>query len=144
MLPSFPLPIPSLASAPPTHPRTAILISSDASFRSRLGQRLGGLRWKVREAASGAQAWAEAGASAPEAVIVDAWLPDLELAEFLREFRAAFPRVDIIASDGTATRGLPAQPVSPGTPVRTAHEPGYGYCRLEYGLRSRMTRGRAR
>ncbi len=110
MLPMFPLPIPSFPSAPPTHPRTAILISSDASFRSRLGQRLGGLRWKVREAASGAQAWAEAGASAPEAVIVDAWLPDLELAEFLREFRSAFPRIDIIASDGPQPEGCTRSP----------------------------------
>ena len=97
----------SLAStpAPRTRLRTAILISSDASLRSRLGRTLTGLRWQVREAASGAQAWAEANASAPEAVIVDGWLPDLELAEFLREFREAFPRADVVTSDGAQAEG---------------------------------------
>ena len=103
------IPLPTLApsSALRPRPRTAILISSDASFRSRLGQTLTGLRWQVREAASGAEAWAEADASVPEAVLVDAWLPDLELAEFLREFRGAFPRVDIVTSDGPELVGCP-------------------------------------
>jgi DNA-binding NtrC family response regulator len=86
--------------------RTAILASADASFRQRLQQRLTGLRWQVREAETGAQAWAAADSSTPEAVIVDSWLPDLNVAEFLREFRGCFPRVDVLtpetggASDG--------------------------------------------
>jgi DNA-binding NtrC family response regulator len=36
----------------------------------------------------------------PQTIIVDSWLPDLELAEFLREFRAAFPDVDVVTTAG--------------------------------------------
>jgi DNA-binding NtrC family response regulator len=93
--------LPSLL-APCLHPRTALLASSDRSFRQRLNQTLTGLRWQVREVETGAQAWAEAEASTPEAVIVDSWLPDLELSEFLREFHASFPKVDLVTTTGPA------------------------------------------
>lgn len=99
-----PFPVPVLPSplAPCLRPRTALLASSDRSFRQRLNQTLTGLRWQVREAETGAQAWAEAEASAPEAVIVDSWLPDLDLNEFLREFHASFPKVDLVTTTGPA------------------------------------------
>ena len=110
----MPLPLPLAPSVPPaaprTRPRTVIVASEDASFRQRLHQRLSGLRWQVREAETGAQAWSEAESSTPEAVIVDSWLPDLELAEFLREFRGSFPCVDVLTSDGDAGSGGPRSP----------------------------------
>jgi DNA-binding NtrC family response regulator len=87
--------------------RTALVASADRSFRQRLFQTLTGLRWQVREAESGAQAWAEAETSAPEAVIVDSWLPDLELSEFLKDFRKSFPRVDLITAGGPAIEDCP-------------------------------------
>jgi DNA-binding NtrC family response regulator len=62
------------------HSRTALVASADRSFRQRLSQILTGLRWQVREAEGGAQAWAEAQSSPLEALIVDSWLPDLDLA----------------------------------------------------------------
>jgi DNA-binding NtrC family response regulator len=68
------------------------------------------LRWQVREAAGGAQAWAEAGASTPEAMIVDTWLPDLELSEFLSEFRGSFPSVDLVTASGTVAEESPRGP----------------------------------
>lgn len=103
----LPVPVSNFAPAPVarTRPRTAILASADASFRQRLSQRLTGLRWQVREAATGAQAWTEAEAAPPEAVIVDSWLPDLDLSEFLREFRRSFPRVDVLTSEGGEAGG---------------------------------------
>ena len=85
-----------------TRQRTVLLVSTDAAFRQRLRQSLTGLRWQVREAASGAQAWAEADAAALEAVIVDSWLPDLDLGEFLKEFQMIFAGVDVITTDGEA------------------------------------------
>lgn len=45
--------------------RTALVASADRNFRQRLSEVLGGLRWQVREADGGAQAWAEAQAAAP-------------------------------------------------------------------------------
>jgi DNA-binding NtrC family response regulator len=106
------LPIAKFVSpvAPRIRPRTAILASADASFRQRLQQRLTGLRWQVREAESGAQAWGEAELSTPEAVIIDSWLPDLDVTEFLRDFRGSFPRVDVISSDGATASDGPRSP----------------------------------
>lgn len=104
MLAPFALSSVAPSSAPRIRSRTAILASSDVSFRRRLQQTLSGLRWQVREVETGAQAWAEAEASAPEAVIVDAWLSDLDPAEFVREFRCAFPRVDLLTSEGAQSQ----------------------------------------
>jgi hypothetical protein len=64
----------------------------------------------VREAESGAQAWAEAEALAPEAVVVDSWLPDLELAEFLRDFRKYFPDVDLLTTGAASSQESPRGP----------------------------------
>jgi DNA-binding NtrC family response regulator len=80
--------------------RTAVIASADRSFRQRLSETLTGLRWHVREAEGGADAWTQAHAAAPEALIVDTWLPDLDLAEFVRDFRDSFPHVDLIAAGG--------------------------------------------
>ncbi|MGC1423001.1 MAG: sigma-54 dependent transcriptional regulator [Terracidiphilus sp.] len=79
-------------------PRTALVASADGSFRHRLNAVLTGLRWQVREAQGGAQAWGEAMDALPQTIIVDSWLPDLDLAEFLREFRVAFPSVDVVTA----------------------------------------------
>jgi DNA-binding NtrC family response regulator len=84
-----------------------LLASSDSSFRQRLSETLTGLRWQVREAATGAQAWAAAESSLPEAVIVDSWLPDLDLSEFIKEFRVSFPKVDLLTAEGPSTQEGP-------------------------------------
>jgi DNA-binding NtrC family response regulator len=83
--------------------RTALIASADGSFRQRLSAVLTGLRWQVREVKGGAEAWGEAMNTLPEAVIVDSWLPDLDLLEFLREFRAAFPHVDVVTTSNATT-----------------------------------------
>jgi DNA-binding NtrC family response regulator len=104
---------PFTAIATPPSPRirqrTALVTSADRNFRQRLAHTLTGLRWTVREAEGGAEAWAEAAVAPLEAIIVDSWLPDLDLAEFIADFRNSFPNVDILTADGTAqpdsTRG---------------------------------------
>ena len=80
--------------------RTALIASADRCFRQRLSETLTGLRWQVREAEGGAEAWTQAHVSVPEAMIIDSWLPDLDLAEFVRDFRDSFPHVDLIAAGG--------------------------------------------
>jgi len=84
--------------------------SADSNFRQRLTQVLAGLRWQVREAEGGAQAWAEAQSSTPEAMIVDSWLPDLDLAEFLTDFRGTFPQVDLVAAGAASSQESPRGP----------------------------------
>jgi DNA-binding NtrC family response regulator len=95
-----PFAVPVLPANSHLRPRHAVVASADRSLRQRLSQILGGLRWQVREASSGAEAWSAAETAAPEAVIVDSWLPDLDLAEFLNEFRGRFPQVDVVAAGG--------------------------------------------
>lgn len=88
--------IPMTASRAKT--RSALIASADISFRQRLSTILSGLRWQVREADGGAQAWGEAMDALPQTMIVDSWLPDLDVTEFLREFRTSFPNVDVVTA----------------------------------------------
>lgn len=104
------LPVTMLPSSAPIRMRTALVASADSSFRQRLAHILTGMRWQVREAEGGAQAWAEAETAAPEAVIVDSWLPDLELDEFLKEFRASFPQVDLVTTGEASAHESPRGP----------------------------------
>jgi DNA-binding NtrC family response regulator len=105
-----PFPVPILPSQSRIRPRTALVASADRSFRQRLSLILTGLRWQVREVEGGAEAWSEAEAAHPEAVIVDSWLPDLELREFLSDFRANFPGVEVVTADGSSTEEGPRGP----------------------------------
>ena len=90
--------------------RIALLISADANLRGRLHDTLTGLRWQVREASSGAQAWAAADGVAVEAAIVDSWLPDLDLGEFLEEFQRSFAGVDVLTVEGAVNSEGPRSP----------------------------------
>ena len=104
------VPVPVLPGVTRIRPRIALVASADGNFRQRLSQVLTGLRWQVREADGGAQAWAEAEAAPLEAVIVDSWLPDLDLREFLKDFRGRFPQVDLVAADGAPDLESPRGP----------------------------------
>jgi DNA-binding NtrC family response regulator len=106
----LPVPETTLPSNVRVRVRTAVVTSADSSFRQRLSQILTGLRWQVREADGGAQTWAEAESAQPEAVIVDSWLPDLDLGEFLSDFKGSFPQVDVIAAGGSSTLESPRCP----------------------------------
>jgi len=104
------IPISLISSHSRNRPRTALIASSDRSFRQRLSETLTSLRWQVREAEGGAQAWSEAEAQAPGAVIVDTWLPDLELTEFLNDFRGHFPEVDVVTAGALPSGESPRGP----------------------------------
>jgi DNA-binding NtrC family response regulator len=102
-----PLPIPSASRV---RPRTAVIASADGSVRQRLNEILTGLRWQVREASGGAEAWTKTEEAVPEAVIVDSWLPDLDCGEFLRDFRTSFPEVALFGTDGLLSEKSPHSP----------------------------------
>lgn len=111
-VPPLPPPVPSLLRPCAARPRSAVVVSADASFRQRLSMVLKGLRWQVRTASTGAEAWGELDAQLPEALIVDTWLPDLEAGEFLKEVSSSFPEVELLHADGTAA----------GSRTRCAHQ----------------------
>lgn len=93
-----------------TKKRTALVASADRCFRQSVSAALTGLRWDVREAQGGAQAWGEAMDQQPQTMIVDTWLPDLDVHEFLREFHSSFPHVDIITNDRGPFEGAAPSP----------------------------------
>jgi DNA-binding NtrC family response regulator len=99
-----PVPVSVPTSTTRTRTRTAVVASADSSFRQRISETLTGLRWQVHEAEGGAQAWAEAEANPPEAIIVDSWLPDLEQSEFLKDFRGCFPQVDVVTAGSASAQ----------------------------------------
>lgn len=82
--------------------RTVVLASADAGLRQRLRVALTGLRWQVREAGGGAEAMAFLETSRPEAMLVDSWLPDLEVGEFAGQIRRMYPGIDVLRVDGAA------------------------------------------
>src|SRR5271170_3472347 len=106
------------SSSMQTHPlaaaaaRSAVLASPDLSFRQRVRDTLAGLRWQVREAGGGAEALAMLEALPAEALILDSWLPDLEIREFVREFERLYPGVELVTVDGVVngSRGLARSP----------------------------------
>jgi CheY-like chemotaxis protein len=83
--------------------RSAVLASADADFRRRVGDALSGLRWQVREAKGGAEALAGLEKAPAETVVLDSWLPDLEIREFVAEFRRLHPEVDLVTVDASMT-----------------------------------------
>ena len=105
-----PVPVSLLQPIPHPRTRTALIASADRSFRQRLSEILTGLRWQVREAEGGAQAWSESESATPEAIIVDSWLPDLDLTEFLSDFRGRFPNVDVVSTGGETAPESPRGP----------------------------------
>jgi DNA-binding NtrC family response regulator len=84
--------------------------SADSSFRQRISETLTGLRWQVHEVEGGAQAWGEAAVTSLDAIIVDSWLPDLDLSEFLKEFRGSYPNVDLVTTGSFRVQESPRGP----------------------------------
>jgi len=75
-----------------TTARTVVLPSADASFRKRVRNALADLRWQVREAEGGAETLACLDAAPAEAVVLDSWLPDLEIHEVCGGVQTSPPR----------------------------------------------------
>lgn len=84
--------------------RTVVLVTPDTELRERIGARLLSMRWTVLPAAGGAEAMAYLGAAAPEAIIVDHWLPDLDATEFTEHAAALCPGTDLLQMNGGISR----------------------------------------
>lgn len=80
--------------------RTVVLVSADVGLRGRLRTTLTGLRWQVREANGGAEAMVHLESARAEAMLLDSWLPDLEVSEFAGQLRLLYPAMDVVQVDG--------------------------------------------
>lgn len=77
-------------------PRSVVLATADAALRTKLTHDLMGMRWTVRAAGGGAEAMAQVENLRPEALLVDSWLPDLEVQEFSAQMRLLYPTMDVL------------------------------------------------
>ncbi len=94
-----------MASANIPFDRTVLLASADASLRQRLRNSLSGLRWDVREARGGAEAIAQLEGRPTEALLLDHWLPDLEVMELAEQIGALYPEMELLRIDGDPIAG---------------------------------------
>jgi DNA-binding NtrC family response regulator len=90
--------------------RTVMLASADAALRQRLNQSLSGLRWQVREVSGGAEALAQLEENPAEALILDDWLPDLEVMELAGHIQALYPGMEMLRVDGDPVAGAARSP----------------------------------
>ena len=63
------------------------------------------MRWQVREAGGGAEAMALLDDEVPEVLLLDHWLPDLEVSEFAHRIQQMFPAMDLLDMNGEALTG---------------------------------------
>jgi DNA-binding NtrC family response regulator len=89
--------------------RLVVLVSADSALRRRIADTLVELRWDVRQASGGAELFAHMQALSAGTVLLDSWLPDLDVGECVRELEAQYPGVDVMAMDGTDFGAAPAQ-----------------------------------
>jgi DNA-binding NtrC family response regulator len=82
--------------------RTIVVASADSGLRQRLRTSLKALRWRVLEADGGADAIAQIEGSQPEVLLIDSWLPDLEVGEFSSQVRIMYPALELMSIDGGA------------------------------------------
>jgi DNA-binding NtrC family response regulator len=96
--------------SPAAPPRTVVVVSPDATVRSRLRVLLSGMRWSVVEASGGAEAMGYLDERSHEALLVDTWLPDLEVSEFSKWVSVHFPLIDLIHIDGAPSSSTQRSP----------------------------------
>ena len=81
-------------------PRHVVVATADASLREALTRELRLLRWSVREASGAAEMFLLLEQVLPAAVLVDDWLPDLEVVECLDELQAQYGGLEVFSMDG--------------------------------------------
>jgi len=82
--------------------RTVVVVSADVEFRLQLCERLASLRWRVWQAGGGAEALMQMEAQPVTALLLDGWLPDLEVREFAAHVRLLYPEIEQVHLVGAA------------------------------------------
>src|SRR6201996_8932189 len=88
-----------------TADRAVVLASANPALRQRLRDSLTGLRWRVHEAAGGAEALTLLEQQRSAALLMDGCLPDLEASELAGHIALMYPSVDVLSIDGGALTG---------------------------------------
>lgn len=94
-----------MASANMDIEKSVVLVSADASLRQRLHSSLSELRWDVREAHGGAEAMELLDRRPCGALLLDHWLPDLEVLELAEQIGAMYPAMEVLRIEGEMLEG---------------------------------------
>jgi DNA-binding NtrC family response regulator len=92
---------------------TAIVASANKEFRKRILRRLRAQSWTVEEAMGGAEALSLVEDGAFGALLLDRWLPDLEVAELVEIIKARHPRVQVLVLGSEAEERCLDERLSP-------------------------------
>jgi DNA-binding NtrC family response regulator len=77
-------------------PNSAIVASADKELRKRILRRLRAQRWTVEEAMGGAEALSLVEDGVVGTLLLDRWLPDLEVSELVEIVKARHPQVQVL------------------------------------------------
>ncbi len=89
---------PAIAAARTDCP-TALVASPNPYFRKRILETLAARSWLGEEAQGGAEALAKVEEGGWQALVVDRWLPDLDVQELVGIVRDRHPRVEVFVLD---------------------------------------------
>lgn len=86
---------------------TAVIASPNGDFRRKLCESLRSARCSVQEARGGAEALAKLEEGDCQALLLDTWLPDLDISEFLHIVKQRHPQLRVVVVDsGTGEQFL--------------------------------------
>jgi DNA-binding NtrC family response regulator len=90
---------------------SAVVASPDSAFRTKLIESLRVRNCTVQEARGGAEALAKLEAGGCQALLLDHWLPDLDIAEFLHIVKRRHPQLKVVIINSRT--GAPARRADP-------------------------------
>jgi DNA-binding NtrC family response regulator len=93
----------------------AIVASASKEFRERILKRLGARNWTVEEALGGAQALSLVEGGAFKALLLDRWLPDLDVPEWVEVIKTRHPQVLVLVVGSEAEERHMVETLSPRT-----------------------------
>ncbi len=102
-----PLAVPAPAEPGRAGGRSVLVVTADGALRHAVVAPLRALRWAVREAAGAAAMFASLEQEQTDTVILDSWLPDLDVRECVGELGRIFPSLDVLTIDGTDVGAAP-------------------------------------
>ncbi len=90
--------------------KTVMVVSANAVLQESLRLNLAAMRWQVRTAVGGADAIVKMDEQSTEALLLDHWLPDLEVEEFAEKMVAQHPEMDVLRFEGEEILGCAKSP----------------------------------
>jgi len=114
-------------------PSAVIVASANQEFRKRILRRLGTRSWTVEEALGGAEALSLVEDGAFKTLLLDRWLPDLDVQELVEIIKTRHPHVQVLVLGSEVEERCLLERLSPrqGRPLDFPHAQGSMECGVE-------------